>query len=370
MVVIMSYFNLENVEILAVAASVPDDVEYTTDYIPLFGENYVKKFIASTGVERRYTSHRIGVTSSDLCFAAAEKILTELNYDRSKVDALIFASSNRDYSMPVTACILQDRLHLSDECMCYDVPLGCSAYVYGLYLAAMHINSGCRSVLLLAGSAADQVPLTFTASEIPMLNGNAGSATLLEYNKGANRICGLLRSIGRDFRMLVSPYGGQRHSFWMTANELGLEKAAALNNRLYMDGMDVMRFSLREVVQMVNDFKQHFECDYDNYDILACHQANKLIISNLARKIKFPIERIPLSIVEYGNTGCGSIPLAICEYYPRQIAGHNTGRLLTCGFGIGLSLGIVDISVDPQKCFPIIKVNERYDDKIGYDMFD
>lgn len=365
----MAYFSLENVGVKAVAAAVPDDVEYTTDYIPLFGENYVKKFIASTGVERRYASHRLGVTASDLCCASAEKILTELDYDRSKVDALIFASSSRDYSMPVTACILQDRLHLSEECMCYDVPLGCSAYVYGLYLAAMHIQAGCRSVLLLAGSAGDQLPEGYVPSEIPMLYGNGGSATLIEYDETAAPAYGLLRSIGRGIQMLVAPYGGQRHPFWMVAHDLGLQKAADLNNKQYMDGMDVMRFSLREVVQMVKDFKTHFDVDYDTCEILACHQANKLIISNLVRKIKFPIERVPLSIVGYGNTGCGSIPLAICEHYADKKKPEATGKLLAAGFGIGLSLGIVGLQVNPDNCFPILKVRERYDDGLGYDKF-
>ena len=46
----MTYFNLQNAKIKAVAASVPDDVEYTTDYNDLFGEEHVRKFIISTGV--------------------------------------------------------------------------------------------------------------------------------------------------------------------------------------------------------------------------------------------------------------------------------------------------------------------------------
>ena len=365
----MSYFSQENVRIRAIATAVPDDVEYTKDYINLFGEAYVKRFIASTGVERRYASHRLGVTASDLCCAAAEKILTELDFDRNRVDTLIFVSSSRDYSMPVTACILQDRLHLSKECICYDVPLGCSAYVYGLYLAAIHINSGCRAVLLLAGSAEDQLPKDHIPLEIPMLFGNSGSATLLEFDRSAPSMCGLLRSSGKDFEMLVSPYGGQRHPFWMLVDELGLEKAAKLNNKMYMDGMDVMRFSLGEVVQMVRDFNNHFSINYEEFEILACHQANKLIISNLARKIKFPIGKIPLSVIKYGNTGCGSIPLTICDYYGGQKRTDATGKILTCGFGIGLSLGIVSIQVNPNKCFPILKVQDRYDDGITYNRF-
>lgn len=365
----MAYFDLKNARIAAVAATVPDDVEYTMDYAPLFGEEHVKKFLQSTGVKRRYAAHRLGVTASDLCCAAADRILTELDYDRSKIDALIFCSSSRDYSAPVTAGILQARLGLSDDCICYDVPLGCTAYVYGLHIAAMHINAGCRAVLLLAGSAGDMLPPDYVPTEIPMLYGNGGSATLLEYDEHAEPIYGLLRSIGRDFNILVEPYGGQRHPFWMLANELGLQKASELNHKHYMDGMEVMRFSLREVVQMVKDFNAHFEVDYDQFDIMACHQANALIVKNLARKIKFPKERIPLSIVDYGNTGCSSIPLALCEHYSKRNKALDTGRVLTCGFGIGLSLGIVAVTVDPSKCYPVFMVNERYDDGITYDKF-
>lgn len=363
----MGYFKFSNVKIKAVAATVPDDVEYTTDYNELFGEAHVKKFIASTGVERRYASHRLGVTASDLCYEAAEKILNELDYDRTKIDALIFSSSSRDYIQPVTATILQDRLGLSDECICYDVPLGCSAYVYGLYLAAMHINSGCRSVLLLAGSTGEQMPKGYIPNEIPMLFGNGGSATLLEYDESADPIYGLLRSIGRDFKMLASPFSGQRHPFWPMVEKYGYEKACLLRDMFHMEGMDVMRFSLKEVVTMIKDFKEHFQCDYDNYEILACHQANKLIISNLARKIKFPIAKIPLSIVNYGNTGCASIPLAICEHYSNN--SYNTNKILSCGFGIGLSLGIVSASIEPMFCYPVFKVSERYDDGLREDEY-
>ena len=52
----MAYFNLRNAKIKAVAASVPDDVEYTTDYNDLFGEEHVRKFIMSTGVQRRFAA--------------------------------------------------------------------------------------------------------------------------------------------------------------------------------------------------------------------------------------------------------------------------------------------------------------------------
>lgn len=365
----MPFFKCNDIRIKAVACAVPDDVEYTEDYAGLFDKAYVEKFIKSTGVKRRYTSHRNGVTASDLCCASAEKILSELNYDRDKVDALIYASSSPDYPAPVTACVLQNRLGLSQDCACYDVPLGCSAYVYGLYLAALHINAGCRAVLLLAGSAAEKMPESYVPSEIPMLFGSSGSATLLEHSSGEGDIYGLLRSIGSRGEILLQPYGRSRHPLQMIAEDLSLEKAAELNGKLYMDGMEVMRFSLREVVQLVEDFCHHFNVSYDDYEILACHQANKLIISNFARKIKFPMEKTPLPIVNYGNTGCGSVPLAFCEYYAERPSENRSSQVLACGFGIGLSLGIVGVTLDPTACFPVLKVNERFDDGVTYDKF-
>lgn len=201
----------------------------------------------------------------------------------------------------------------------------------------------------------------------PHAFGNGGSATLLEYDENAEPTYGLLRSIGRDFKMLVSPFSGQRHAFWPMVQKFGYEKACAYRDLFHMEGMDVMRFSLKEVVTMINDFKERFVCDYDEYEILACHQANKLIISNLARKIKFPLSKIPLSIVDYGNTGCASIPLAICEHYSNKNTSQDSGKILTCGFGIGLSLGIVGITVEPQNCFPVFRVKERYDDGLSFE---
>ncbi|MCI9226230.1 MAG: hypothetical protein HFE91_12335 [Acutalibacter sp.] len=365
----MAYFNIGKIRISGIANAVPDDVEYSEDYSSLFGEEYVKKFIASTGIHRRYTSHRNGVTASDLCCAAAEKVLTELNYDRSNIDALIYASSSRDYLAPVTACVLQDRLDLTEECICYDVPLGCTAYVYGLYLAALQIQAGCRSVLLLAGSASEQLPKDYVPTEIPMLSGDSGSATLIEAAEDASEMYGLLRSVGKKREILIQPYGGQRHPFWRLVEEHGLQRAAELNNRWYMDGLEVMRFSLREVVQMVGDFYSYFGGSTDDYDILACHQANQLILKNLARKIKFPIEKIPMPITEYANTGCGSVPLAICEHYTKVPVDREAVEILTCGFGIGLSLGIVKITVNPKRCFSTLKVSERFDDKVTYEKF-
>jgi len=50
-----------------------------------------------------------------------------------------------------------------------------------------------------------------------------------------------------------------------------------------------------------------------------------------------------------------------------KITSQDSGKILTCGFGIGLSLGIVGITVEPQNCFPVFRVKERYDDGLSFE---
>lgn len=57
--------------------------------------------------------------------------------------------------------------------------------------------------------------------------------------------------------------------------------------------------------------------------------------------------------------------MAICEHYSNKNTSQDSGKILTCGFGIGLSLGIVGITVEPQNCFPVFRVKERYDDGLS-----
>ena len=57
------------------------------------------------------------------------------------MDALIMITQTPDYFLPSTACLVQQRLGLSDACAAFDVGLGCSGYPYGLWLAAMMLQT-------------------------------------------------------------------------------------------------------------------------------------------------------------------------------------------------------------------------------------
>jgi len=64
-----------------------------------------------------------------------------VQWEKDEVEMLVFISQARDYHLPATGIILQDRLGLSKKCMAFDVGLGCSGYVYGLSIVGGLLNS-------------------------------------------------------------------------------------------------------------------------------------------------------------------------------------------------------------------------------------
>ena len=153
----MAFLNFNGVGIRGLAAAVPKNIINNYEYTEHFPKEDVKDVVDKIGIyERRFTDEK--TTSSDLCFAAAEKLLGDLNIDRSEIELLVFISQTPDYRMPASSVILQDRLGLSKSTMAFDLSLGCSAFVYGLSVVyAFMEKSGLKKALLLNGETRSKI---------------------------------------------------------------------------------------------------------------------------------------------------------------------------------------------------------------------
>ena len=196
----MAFFEFKNVRIAGIAAGVPENVvsnytlkqgeDISVDYTP-------EAFVETTGVQERRCSET--PTTGDLCFAAAEKLIVELGWDKNEIEALVFVSQTADYFLPATACILQDRLSLPKECYAEDVALGCSGWVYGLSNVASLVSTGAvKKALLLAGD-----PKKRSKMKRDPLFGDAGTATAIEYVENAKSSYALLDWIAYPLESLT-----------------------------------------------------------------------------------------------------------------------------------------------------------------------
>ena len=91
-----------------------------------------------------------------------------------------------------------------------DIPQACSGYEIGLYQASMLINSGCKKVLMLVGDSFSKFTDMFIDHTAPVF-GDAGTATLIEYDVKAEKTYFILNSDGTNYDALICKNGGFRN---------------------------------------------------------------------------------------------------------------------------------------------------------------
>lgn len=355
----MAYFKFNNVRIAGVSAAVPKNcisnldlpdgrAGGANDYSP-------EEFIAQTGVGERRFSEKL--CASDLCFAAAERLIQDIGWNKSDIEAVLFVSQYPDYKLPCTACILQDRLGLSKECWAQDSSLGCTGWVYGMSTLAGLLQEGAsHKALLLVGDGKRWVHFN------DPLFGHAGTVTALEYSKEASPLYCHYGTDGSGYDAIIIPDGGARNG--ISANSfVAADNEGRMLNALqpHMKGMDVFSFGITTAPKSVKKLAEHFGLDYLSYDYFLFHQANMKMNSIIAKKLKLEPEKVPSEMYNFGNTSSASIPLLMVTQIRDQI-NNQKKKFICCGFGVGLSWGTVAF----EQAIPVSPLVEVEDSEANY----
>lgn len=339
----------EGVKITGIACAVPKHKDSIYDFDDSFGKENVEKFISTTGVkERRYVHDK--QTNSDLCYEAAEAIIAHKGYDKDSFDGLILVTQTPDYARPATAHVLQHRLGFSKDCMVFDINLGCSGFVYGVNIAASLIKAGALKRILLCCGEAHTCLSPMDNKATSMLFGDAGSAIVVESEN--DTIKTLLKADGEGYRAILTP--GVNARVKIDVNNLDYDRIKET-----MDGSAVFEFALIQVPKSFKEFFKFFGGTIDDYDYCVFHQANLFMLEHIRKKIKLAPEKMPISMDRYGNTSSVSIPLTIADLCSRENCKENL-KIISSGFGIGLSWGIADFTIDRKDILPIIETDEYF----------
>ncbi len=342
----MASWDINNVRIKGVAACVPGNKVKTEDF-DIFTAEEAEVFNKTVGIrERRIAS--ADVCASDMCQRASEKLLDELGWEKDSIDALVFESVTGDYRTPPTACLLQHRLGLSNDCFCLDLPMGCCGCMYGITVAANLLTAGnIRRALVLVGDTALRMGSMKDKSRVPLF-GDAGIAMALEYDTAAPGIAIDFHTDGSNHKALFTPHGGFRNP--VTEESLKYEDfgngivRAPIHTTI--DGMAVFTFAISAPPKSVKQFMEKYsiDCEHD-VDYFLIHQANKLIVDRVVRKLKLPQDKVPYNLEKFGNTGGASIPLLMVTRLRDRLRSNKETTLLCSSFGLGLSWGTMLLKV-------------------------
>ncbi|MDR0962925.1 MAG: ketoacyl-ACP synthase III [Mediterranea sp.] len=328
----MAFMEVKQVAIRGMAACVPRTIENNKEIYLQWGG--YEQFLSTTGIECKRKANE-DTSTSDLCVAAAERLIADLQWDKTEIDAVVFVSQTADYQLlPATSPMIQHRLGLSTTCYTLDISLGCSGWVYALSVLAALMQSGTlKKGLLLAGDCITKVCAPDDKSTYPLF-GDAGTATALEYSEQVSsplQFC--LCSDGSGSDVIKVPNGGT----------------------LYLDGMSVFSFGISKAPEVINELIDRYGLDKDEVDYYTFHQANMFMNEKIRKKLKLPVEKVPYSIREYGNTSCASIPLTLVTACREPLQSRKL-KHIACGFGVGLSWGAVAFETDGIVCSELIEI--------------
>ena len=352
----MAYMKFKGIGITAMAAAVPSRVIDNLKYTEHFPEEQVKEVVEKVGIyERRFADEL--TCSSDLCFAAAQKLILDNQINRDEIDLLVFVSQTPDYRMPATGITLQHRLGLGNHCIAFDINLGCSAFLYGMSVVYSMMQTGnIRKALILDGETRSKV-YSPKDRRSAFIFGDAGVAALIEHNEKFGETTLSLNSDGSRADLIMIKGGGYRHmSCVETLQERVVDEFGNIRSdeQGYMRGGDVFNFVIREIPRDIKRTMAEAGVTNEDIDYFCFHQANNFINAYIAKKMKLDVFKIPHTIEKYGNTSSVSVPLTIVSELKDKLVGNKT--LMLSAFGVGMTWATAIASFVDTKISDIVEV--------------
>ena len=326
---------------------VPERV-ITNDYFASYLETNDEWIRDRTGiVERRWVEGTVG--ASELAEPAAREAIKNAGLAASDIDGIVFATVTPDYAFPSSACFLQARLGISSG-LAFDINAVCSGFIYALVAADSLIAKGlCRNVLVV-GSDVYSTIINPNDRRTCILFGDGAGAVVLQACPATSG--GTAQGIGMDgsgetlsgiYASCLGADGTHTDILKVprgSAAPLTPEVLAGDSHYLSMEGREVFKLAVRRLAEVNETIVRENGFDISQVDWFVSHQANKRILSAMARSVGVPEEKVLMNVERYGNTSAASVPILLAEAEREGII-KKGDLLVLSAFGGGVTWGSV-----------------------------
>ncbi|WP_027382758.1 3-oxoacyl-ACP synthase III family protein [Epilithonimonas caeni] len=307
------------INVAAIEYYLPENILTNEDISKEFPEWSAEKIKAKIGVESRHIA-KTSETALDLAYEASLKLFE--NYDKDKIDFILFCTQSPDYFLPTTACILQDKLGLSKSIGALDFNLGCSGFVYGLTLAKGLIATGIAKNILLVTAETYTKFLDKNDKSNRTIFGDGAAVTVVEKDESKQDFQFSVGTDGSGFSNLIVENGGARNN---------LDKP-----KLFMKGPKIFTFALENIPAVIKETLDKNLLKMEDIDLFVFHQASSYMLNYLRDLCKIPEEKFFLDMKDIGNTVSASIPIALKLAIQKNII-KESFKVMVVGFGVGYS---------------------------------
>jgi 3-oxoacyl-[acyl-carrier-protein] synthase-3 len=292
-----------------------------------------EKIYSSTKINRRYISGELEL-SSDMAIKASEILFREANIDKAEIDFLIFCSEGFDYIAPASSCIIQHKLGVSTNIGCFDLPYGCSGYVYGLGIAYGLLKAGiAKKILFLTADIPTKV-IANNDLELRAIFSDIATASLISLDGLENDTHFVYGTDGKgalDLYVEGSAFRPPVISDYKAPSNL-------VCGQMMMNGTNIFLFAVKKVPKLVHQILEKNQLSIDDIDLFVFHQASYFILEVIRKKLNLAPEKVFLNIQDYGNSVSSTIPVALYDANKKGVLKKGM-KVLLAGFGIGNSWG-------------------------------
>ncbi len=317
-------------KIIGSGSCLPDRV-IPNSHFDYLVENADEWIFSRTGIRERRFAHADQATS-DLATIAAQNALQAAGLSAEDIDCIVVGTSTPDYSLPSTACIVQENI-AAKNAFAFDVNAVCSSFVFALEIADNFIKCGKYKTVMAIGADVYSRILDFNDKSSCPLFGDGAGATIL--SSGGDEKNGIqhtyMRSDGKGWPLIQVPSSGSRKP--VTAETIDA-------NEIYfqMAGKQVYVFATEVIPDIINKLCSKAGITPADLDYIIPHQANIRMIDFISKKTGFPKERFLINLDRCGNTSAASVALVLDENL-RNGTIKPGNLVLTMAFGGGLTWG-------------------------------
>jgi 3-oxoacyl-[acyl-carrier-protein] synthase-3 len=248
-----------------------------------------------TGIRERHIVAENEFTS-DLAVKAALQAIEVAQISADDIDLIIIATTTPDRTFPSTACLVQEKLGIRNNCPAFDIQAVCSGFVFALATADNFIKSGAAKRALVIGADAMSRITDWTDRSNCILWGDGSGAVILEASDDIGVISTHLHANGSYADLLMVEKG--------ISNQSGLKT-------ITMEGNAVFKVAVNTLDAIVDETLEANGMAKSDIDWLVPHQANIRILQSTAKKLGMSMDQVVVTVDKHGNTSAASIPLAL-----------------------------------------------------------
>ncbi len=288
-----------------------------------------------TGIrERRICSTEGGEFPTDMALYATRDALKAANLQPNDIDFIIFASVTPDVKLPNSACILQVKLGITNNCTCLDISVACSGFVYGVNMANSFIKTGMAKNVLVVGSEMLSREVNWKDRNSCILFGDGCGVAIIgraEEGSESKILSTILNSDGTGGEYFDQPIGG-------AVTPITAQHIIEGSHFMQMKGKEMFKVATRTLAENGRKVLEMAGMNKEDIDWVVPHQANIRIIETTANLLGMSMEKMIVNIDKYGNTSAATVPIAFHE----AITDGRIKRgdiVLFDAFGAGLTAG-------------------------------